>query len=405
MSQKGYVFRANGWWWVRYFETGVETGKEPDHARKIVRRQRCSKLAKVLSEHQRLRRPPEYVEQLQVEFLARVNQNDVVPDKSISLAEFFKTVFAPHMAARRKVSTCYCMQKNWDKELLPRIGNLRVRDFVTPDAQKTLDAIARENPKLARQTLFRYKSLMSAVIRHAVNQGFHAGPNPVSLAEVGAGKPSKTMPHYLLNEVRELLAVLPEPARTAIAVGAWSGLRRGEIEGLMWEHITADAIRVERSMWAGKAYETKTAASKALVPLIPALRVILEAHRLRAGNPSSGPIFPTRNGTAVSLNNLLNDQILPTLRRCAHCGKPKSKPHVGHEYKRDESRPDWRGWHALRREIACTLYSLGVEDLVIQRILRHSSVEVTRRAYIRTLPEQSVSAMARLENKLSTTIQ
>jgi integrase len=405
MSQKGYVFRANGWWWLRYFETRVETSKGPDHDRKMVRRQHASKLAKVLPEHQRLRRPPEHVEKLQAEFLAKVNQNDTAPDKSISLAEFFKTVFAPHMAARRKVSTCYCMQKNWDKELLPRIGDIRVRDFTTPDAQKTLDAIARENPKLARQTLFRYKSLMSAVLRHAVNQGYHRGPNPVSLAEVSAGKPSKTMPHYLLDEVRQLLTVLPEPARTAVAIAAFTGLRRGEIEALRWENVLPDAIRVECSSWNGKVYETKTLASKGLVPLIPALKIILEAHRLRSGNPSTGPIFPTRNGTPVSMNNLLNDAILPTLRRCAHCGRPKGKPHVGHAYRRDESRPDWKAWHAFRRGLATNLFALGVEDLTIQKILRHSSLETTRRAYIRSLPEQSVDAMSRLEGKLSSMIQ
>jgi integrase len=121
-----------------------------------------------------------------------------------------------------------------------------------------LDSIARDNPNLTRQTLFRYKSLLSAVFRHAVNQGHHFGPNPVSSAEVPAGQQSKIMPHYLLDEVRQLLTLLPEPARTATAIAALSGIRRGEIEGLMWEHITADAIRVERSMWAGKAYETKT---------------------------------------------------------------------------------------------------------------------------------------------------
>jgi integrase len=373
--------------------------------REAVRRQHASKLAKVLPEHQRLKRPPEYVEQLQAEFLAKVNQGDAAPDKSISLADFFKTVFAPHMAARRKVSTCYCMQKNWDKELLPRIGNLRVRDFVTPHAQKTLDVIARENPKLARQTLFRYKSLMSAVLRHACSQGYYLGPNPVSLAEVGAGKPSKVMPHYLLDEVRQLLAVLPEPAWTATAIAAFSGLRRGEIEGLMWEHITADAIRVERSIWAGKASETKTAASKALVPLIAPLRVILEAHRLHSGNPSTGPLFATCKGTPVSLNNLLCRQALPALRRCSQCGTAYNKPHVGHEYKRDESRPDWKGWHAFRRGLATNLHDLGVDDLTIQKILRHSSVEVTRRAYIRTLPEQSVAAMSKLEGRLSSMIQ
>jgi integrase len=197
-------------------------------------------------------------------------------------------------------------------------------------------------------------------------------------------------------------------ARTSqdvVAVAAFSGLRRGEIEGLEWEYILPDAIRVECSIWNGKAYDAKTEASKGLVPLIPALRVILEAHRLRSGNPTTGPLFPTCNGTPISMNNLLNDKLLPALRRCAHCQKPFDKPHLGHVYQRDESRPDWKGWHAFRRGLATNLHDLGVDDFTIQRILRHSSVEVTRRAYIRTLPEQSIDAMGRLENKLSSMIQ
>lgn len=64
--QKGYVFRAGEFWWLRYFESRVEDGK-------VVRRQHAKKLTKVLPEHRRLKRPPEYVEQLQVEFLAKVN--------------------------------------------------------------------------------------------------------------------------------------------------------------------------------------------------------------------------------------------------------------------------------------------------------------------------------------------
>ena len=190
-----------------------------------------------------------------------------------------------------------------------------------------------------------------------------------------------------------------------VAVAGFLGLRRGEIEGLRWEDILPDAVRVERSMWAGKAHDTKTAASRGLVPLIPVLRVILEGHRLRSGNPTSGPLFPTRNGTPINLNNLLNDQILPTLRRCARCGKAFDKPHVGHMYVRDESRPDWTGFHSFRRGLATNLNSLGVEDLTIQKILRHSSVEVTRRAYIRTLPAQTTEAMGRLQGKLTSMIQ
>jgi len=46
------------------------------------------------------------------------------------------------------------------------------------------------------------------------------------------------------------------------------------------------------------------------------------------------------------------------------------------------------------------LYALGVDDVMVQQILRHQSVSVTRKHYIKTVPEQSVSAMAKLEAAL-----
>ena len=52
------------------------------------------------------------------------------------------------------------------------------------------------------------------------------------------------------------------------------------------------------------------------------------------------------------------------------------------------------------RGLASTLYGLEVDDLMIQQILRHQDVSVTRKHYIKTVPEQSVSAMAKLEAAL-----
>jgi hypothetical protein len=39
------------------------------------------------------------------------------------------------------------------------------------------------------------------------------------------------------------------------------------------------------------------------------------------------------------------------------------------------------------------LHDAGVNDLTIQRVLRHSDVSVTRRSYIKRLPAQAVDAM------------
>ncbi|HVI10302.1 MAG TPA: tyrosine-type recombinase/integrase [Candidatus Binatia bacterium] len=46
--------------------------------------------------------------------------------------------------------------------------------------------------------------------------------------------------------------------------------------------------------------------------------------------------------------------------------------------------PDSRGWHAFRRGLATNLNRLGVDDSVIQRILRHSNVAMMQACYIQT---------------------
>jgi integrase len=60
----------------------------------------------------------------------------------------------------------------------------------------------------------------------------------------------------------------------------------------------------------------------------------------------------------------------------------------------------WHGWHAYRRGLATNLHALSVPDIVIQAILRHSDVTVTRESYIKRdgVDPQSLAAMQALES-------
>jgi len=60
----------------------------------------------------------------------------------------------------------------------------------------------------------------------------------------------------------------------------------------------------------------------------------------------------------------------------------------------------WYGLHAFRRGPATNLHDLGIADIVIQAILRHSNVSVTRAAYIKndSVDPQSLAAMQVLES-------
>jgi integrase len=115
-------------------------------------------------------------------------------------------------------------------------------------------------------------------------------------------------------------------------------------------------------------------------------------------------MFANGKGNPANLNNTLNREILPALNRCAICRKSKSDhvaAAVSHEFKRDDNLPRWHGWHAFRRGLASTLYGLGVDDVMVQQILRHKDVQVTRDHYIKTSNEQGIAAMAKLEYAFS----
>src|SRR5277367_1665354 len=66
------------------------------------------------------------------------------------------------------------------------------------------------------------------------------------------------------------------------------------------------------------------------------------------------PNSTSKNGTPLAMGNVLNRLVLLVLSRCSVCKLPKGKRHLvsDHDWIRDGSIPEWRGWHAFRRGVA-----------------------------------------------------
>jgi integrase len=126
--------------------------------------------------------------------------------------------------------------------------------------------------------------------------------------------------------------------------------------------------------------EPKTAKSKAPVPVIPQRALRLDEHRIRSGKPATGPIFKNSIGGPLDLNACYQREMKDVLKR---------------------TRISWHGWHGFRRGLASNLNRLGVDDSVIKRILRHSTVQVTQNHYIKTASPDAVAAMRLFSNALS----
>jgi integrase len=234
-----------------------------------------------------------------------------------------------------------------------------LREVKTHHVQSWLEEIAREH-EISKTTLKHVKNFLSGVFRHAAQQGYFDGANPVKLAEVPAFAPNgaETKP-YSLEEIGAMLKVLTEPSATAVATAAFTGLRLGVLRGLTWESFepaqdeeSLGWLNVTRSVWQSTVGDPKTAKSRAPVPVIPQLAKRLDAHRKRCGNPAGGPIFANTVGHPLDLNACYQREMKDVLKRAG---------------------VSWHGWHGFRRGLASNLNRLGVDDSGIQRILRHST--------------------------------
>lgn len=160
----------------------------------------------------------------------------------------------------------------------------------------------------------------------------------------------------------------------ALVLAASTGLRRGEVAALRWEHvdIKARTLRVAAtvSRVGGKLTVTppKTERSRRAVPLSVPVVEMLRAHRarqkrerLKAGDQwrENGLVFPTEFGTQVDPRNLL---------RTIQAAAKKAGLHDVDV-------------HTLRHSAASAWLEGGVHIKAVADLLGHSSIAVTGDIY------------------------
>jgi integrase len=370
--QKGSVYKHGNFWVFRYrvpvFENGKKSWKH---------------------EYQRLAPLDQYdsVAALQKDGLVpkAPDTDSLTPSRTQLLHDFVERIYFSGQATKLKASTLRSYRQVYKCYVHPRTDGWRMCDFNLPVAQKFLDKIASEIP-LSTSSFQKIKWFCVAVFAEAriVGAFDYNSLNPFSDVRLPkVRRPKQTGRHATLQNVVDMLAILSDVdavATRVVAMAAFSGLRKSEIQGLKWEDLQDGEIHVKRTAWRTTTIEQggKTESSQGAVPILPMLAKHLEAHR--NGHPSDSYIFVgPKLGRPLDLKNLATRVVMPTLKEA---GIP------------------WCGWHGFRRGLASSLHALKVDDLDIQRILRHSNVAVTRASYIKIPSELAKAAMAKLEKAL-----
>jgi integrase len=383
-QQNGSITRHHGWWVLRYREPVGEGGV-------VQTLLKARRLAPVDAEH----KTKASVRRLADEVLEPIQHRNVSPLFVTTLGDFVDRLYLPWVKQQKRPSTYRAYSQMWDAYLKDECGSAWMMEVETHNVQEWLEAIAREPRKranlkytLSKNTMAHIKHLLGGVFKYAAQKGYFNRGNPVELSEIPAFAPrEKEGGAYSLEEIYLMLRILPEPAATVVATAAYTGLRLGELQGLTWEDYTpplgdnqVGTIEVKRSVWRGRVGEPKTEKSRAPVPIISQLASRLAKCRQSVANPDRGPIFANSAGNPTDLNALYYRRMRKQLRKMGVV---------------------WRGWHGFRRGLASNLNRLGVDDSVIQAILRHSDVSLTQSCYIKTTSPDAVAAMQQLSVKIS----
>lgn len=368
-KQHGYVYKRGKNWCLRYYDIAVAQDGT------TLRPQRSRILAEAVGEY----RGKKAARELADEFLKPFNDGTYTALSGMSIVEFWGRTYLPYLKGQKRPSTVNGYEKMWSCYLENRLG-APLREFRTVDSERVLQEIVAAN-EVCTTTLKHIKHLMSGIFRYAIRTGVLNGVNPMQAACLPNAKTGGETHAYSLDEVLAMLRVLPQPAKAIVAIAAFCELRKGELRSLRVEDYDGSSLAVRRSAWRKHVGQPKGKRGTGFVPLIPSAATILDEHlRMRM---VQGYIFQTQQGGPADLDFIVREVIRPTLKTS---GLP------------------WYGLHAFRRGLATNLHELGIADVVIQAILRHSDVSVTRKAYIKSdgVDSRSLAAMDALESAICT---
>jgi integrase len=292
---------------------------------------------------------------------------------------FYKKSRVPEEFAEDENHKSYATQDTYEaylrKWILPRWKSYRLQDVKAVQVEQWLKSLP-----LAPGSKAKIRNIMSALYSHALRWEWTTR-NPITHVRQSA-KRRKTPVVLTIEQIKAFLSNLKEPCRTAVLLGASSGLRVGELLGLKWEDVDFEALEVNitRSVVKQRITRCKTEASRKPVPLDAELAEALFHWRLQCPYPQSGDwVFasPHRKGRQPYWpGSLYRAHLKPAL------GAAKIAGNVG--------------WHTLRHTFGTLMKANGEDIKTIQELLRHANYKVTADTYTQAVTPTKRAAQSKL---------
>lgn len=246
-----------------------------------------------------------------------------------------------------------------NQHILPFIGGYRLRDITPMQIQAIMASLSNKSNSLQSKVLIHLRSIFKAAQENGL-----VAKSPVSSMLKPGGKKTAEKVALAPQETRFLVERVQNPrAHTFLLIALHTGMRRGEILGLMWEDIDFGQriVHVRHNAILGKGetsvHDTlKTDAGRRDIPLTDELEAWLENYKKRS---HSKFVLAMQNGKP------LTQSAYKSMWKLVERELPET--HVTA--------------HILRHTYVTRLFEAGLDIKEIQYLAGHSTVDMTLRVY------------------------
>ena len=340
--------------------------------------------------------------------LNELRTNTYIEPCSITLYQWLVTWLDTYCKNEVRPSTLVNYEIYMDKHIAPTIGNIRLCDLNAVILQRFFNDKFR-NGKLRGTGGLSAKTIknMYDMLHRALNQAVRLDmilKNPADFVT----KPKqvrKERRFFTVEEQKLLQSHLHEShIGTAILLDLYTGMRLGELLGLMWKDVHIEVgescyLRVTQTLNRLKNYGStkntqtlleigypKTAHSIRNIPLLPDIAEALRVHRTEQeyyykehGIRPNGYVFTTREGTWIDPRNFQRDFKL----LLKHCGIREINI------------------HGIRHTFATRALESGMSVKTLSKILGHANVGFTLDTYAHVTDDLLMAEITHLQGFLS----
>jgi integrase len=184
----------------------------------------------------------------------------------------------------------------------------------------------------------------------------------------------------LLDEITTLDQHLKNRDRLIFRLFVLIGFRPGELFALRWEDIQPGLIRIDEAVYRNQLGDTKTEASRGLIPIPPQLEGEITIHREFCPRTEARDfVFEARyHGRPMDPRSYLRRFLKPVAKR---------------------NGVEDLTYQALRRTFATHFQKHG-QPKEAQAVLRHSNIATTLGIYTKLIPESARHALASMYSEM-----